>query len=151
MAVAWKVVQAINPLSGHSTRPFSPGNSVSNFDRDRDVSWAGNMGGACPAQPFIFENPNGLDTMVAERSLPPGQREVRKWPRLDLGIVPRFDRNAWDLRVDGAVDKPLRFTFDELVALPSTKTMSAFHCVTGWRSEERRVGKECRSRWSPYH
>ena len=22
---------------------------------------------------------------------------------------------------------------------------------TEWRSEERRVGKECRSRWSPYH
>src|SRR5256885_16222253 len=23
--------------------------------------------------------------------------------------------------------------------------------VVKWRSEERRVGKECRSRWSPYH
>ena len=23
--------------------------------------------------------------------------------------------------------------------------------LIGWRSEERRVGKECRSRWSPYH
>src|SRR2546425_13343992 len=23
--------------------------------------------------------------------------------------------------------------------------------VLCWRSEERRVGKECRSRWSPYH
>ena len=23
--------------------------------------------------------------------------------------------------------------------------------MTGCRSEERRVGKECRSRWSPYH
>ena len=23
--------------------------------------------------------------------------------------------------------------------------------VHEWRSEERRVGKECRSRWSPYH
>ena len=23
--------------------------------------------------------------------------------------------------------------------------------VWDWRSEERRVGKECRSRWSPYH
>ena len=23
--------------------------------------------------------------------------------------------------------------------------------ITGARSEERRVGKECRSRWSPYH
>src|SRR5256885_9422519 len=24
-------------------------------------------------------------------------------------------------------------------------------CLAGPRSEERRVGKECRSRWSPYH
>ena len=24
-------------------------------------------------------------------------------------------------------------------------------CTPGMRSEERRVGKECRSRWSPYH
>ena len=23
--------------------------------------------------------------------------------------------------------------------------------TVAWRSEERRVGKECRSRWSPYH
>src|SRR5437588_6726914 len=23
--------------------------------------------------------------------------------------------------------------------------------LAAWRSEERRVGKECRSRWSPYH
>ena len=25
------------------------------------------------------------------------------------------------------------------------------YCTTENRSEERRVGKECRSRWSPYH
>src|SRR3712207_9455313 len=25
------------------------------------------------------------------------------------------------------------------------------HAGEVWRSEERRVGKECRSRWSPYH
>ena len=25
------------------------------------------------------------------------------------------------------------------------------HIIKGTRSEERRVGKECRSRWSPYH
>src|SRR3712207_9583795 len=33
--------------------------------------------------------------------------------------------------------------------------LSLFVCYElhyrGWRSEERRVGKECRSRWSPYH
>ena len=26
-----------------------------------------------------------------------------------------------------------------------------FHIESSYRSEERRVGKECRSRWSPYH
>ena len=28
---------------------------------------------------------------------------------------------------------------------------SFLHFYTLYRSEERRVGKECRSRWSPYH
>jgi len=28
---------------------------------------------------------------------------------------------------------------------------TARHDAVAWRSEERRVGKECRSRWSPYH
>ena len=27
----------------------------------------------------------------------------------------------------------------------------AGQCLVAMRSEERRVGKECRSRWSPYH
>src|SRR2546430_5303973 len=34
--------------------------------------------------------------------------------------------------------------------LDDTETFSA-RCNTDMRSEERRVGKECRSRWSPYH
>ena len=29
--------------------------------------------------------------------------------------------------------------------------MPGFSLTGLWRSEERRVGKECRSRWSPYH
>ena len=31
------------------------------------------------------------------------------------------------------------------------KTATDICKATGVRSEERRVGKECRSRWSPYH
>ena len=34
------------------------------------------------------------------------------------------------------------------VLLPSDIAMQ---CTESERSEERRVGKECRSRWSPYH
>src|SRR2546430_10900068 len=32
-----------------------------------------------------------------------------------------------------------------------TSTETAFEAAFAIRSEERRVGKECRSRWSPYH
>ena len=37
--------------------------------------------------------------------------------------------------------------------VPGLLTLLAFSTGmgSGWRSEERRVGKECRSRWSPYH
>ena len=42
---------------------------------------------------------------------------------------------------EAAADQP------ENAELPSGETQGG----TGGRSEERRVGKECRSRWSPYH
>ena len=38
---------------------------------------------------------------------------------------------------------------DELRGLCAFALMAALAATT--RSEERRVGKECRSRWSPYH
>ena len=45
------------------------------------------------------------------------------------------------------------FVFERLI--PSfTNLVFLFMIVSGFgmcRSEERRVGKECRSRWSPYH
>ena len=31
------------------------------------------------------------------------------------------------------------------------KSIEFYNKILGLRSEERRVGKECRSRWSPYH
>ena len=59
--------------------------------------------------------------------------------------------NAYGARVSGwLLDAGTWYYLD-----PDTGVM-----VTGWaqvdgnwrsRSEERRVGKECRSRWSPYH
>ena len=42
-----------------------------------------------------------------------------------------------------------------LMIFMERKVCAAFQCRLGpmrvGRSEERRVGKECRSRWSPYH
>ena len=44
------------------------------------------------------------------------------------------------------------FTLDDInVNFLQKKLSSDYNFNTRSRSEERRVGKECRSRWSPYH
>ena len=41
---------------------------------------------------------------------------------------------------------------EQLQLISSLKGLEYFEkFFDAWRSEERRVGKECRSRWSPYH
>ena len=37
------------------------------------------------------------------------------------------------------------------VVVEETSNNTQINIYNGTRSEERRVGKECRSRWSPYH
>src|SRR5260221_8394243 len=41
--------------------------------------------------------------------------------------------------------------FHSLIAVLPGKKSAIYTFERGKRSEERRVGKECRSRWSPYH
>src|SRR2546425_11807355 len=38
-----------------------------------------------------------------------------------------------------------------VIASLKTPLVAVIVANPAWRSEERRVGKECRSRWSPYH
>jgi DMSO/TMAO reductase YedYZ molybdopterin-dependent catalytic subunit len=64
--------------------------------------------------------------------LPPGQYLTEKWPVLHAGDVPRVDLATWDFRVWGEVEEPLRLTWDELRALPSTEITLDIHCVTRW-------------------
>ncbi len=64
--------------------------------------------------------------------LPPGQSLTEKWPVLHAGSVPEVDLAAWDLRVFGEVEEPLRLTWDDLRALPSKEITLDIHCVTRW-------------------
>jgi DMSO/TMAO reductase YedYZ molybdopterin-dependent catalytic subunit len=70
--------------------------------------------------------------------LPVGQREVKNWPVLDLGDAPRVDTSSWALAVDGLVERPRTFSFQEFLALPQTDDVSDFHCVTGWSRMDNR-------------
>ena len=39
----------------------------------------------------------------------------------------------------------------DIIILSKSEEKDKYHMISLIRSEERRVGKECRSRWSPYH
>lgn len=64
--------------------------------------------------------------------LPPGQRLVADWPVLDLGITPDITAADWSLKVDGAVEAPLSWTWAEFQAQPQTALVTDIHCVTTW-------------------
>jgi DMSO/TMAO reductase YedYZ molybdopterin-dependent catalytic subunit len=64
--------------------------------------------------------------------LPPGQYLTEKWPVLHAGTVPKTDLATWDFRVFGEVEEPLRLTWDEFSALPTTEVTIDIHCVTRW-------------------
>lgn len=64
--------------------------------------------------------------------LPPGQREVKNWPVLDLGVHPSIVLEDWKLTVDGAVDNPFAWDWQTFLAQPQVTMTSDIHCVTGW-------------------
>lgn len=64
--------------------------------------------------------------------IPQGQSRARKWPVLDYTGVPDIDMATWDFRVFGDVETPLRFTWDEMQALPRVRVHADMHCVTSW-------------------
>ena len=64
--------------------------------------------------------------------LPPGQYLTEKWPVLHAGSVPKTDLATWDFRVWGEVEEPLRLTWEQFAALPTTEITIDIHCVTRW-------------------
>ena len=70
--------------------------------------------------------------MKQSNRLPPGQSLTQKFPVLTYGPNPKFDPKTWDLRVFGEVEKPMRWTWDEYLALPTVTITTDIHCVTRW-------------------
>ena len=91
---------------------------------------------ARPAAPSMRDQrPRGRGRGGERRERRGGQRQERMRPEFDQKIVSIR-------RVTRVVAGGRRFNFSVAIVLGDHK---------GSRSEERRVGKECRSRWSPYH
>ncbi len=46
---------------------------------------------------------------------------------------PQIANSSYQLHVTGLVDRPLTLTLEDLQAMPKTKLVKDFQCVTGWR------------------
>jgi DMSO/TMAO reductase YedYZ molybdopterin-dependent catalytic subunit len=64
--------------------------------------------------------------------LPPGQYLTRDFPVLSAGPTPHTPLDEWSLLISGAVDQPVSWTWDELLALPAETPTVDIHCVTKW-------------------
>src|SRR2546427_6153760 len=76
-------------------------------------------------------------------------------PYFSGAIVPDLHPVSYgELREQALAESAINAKAAELNGLAGSPTSDLSPVRNGWvrlRSEERRVGKECRSRWSPYH
>jgi len=70
--------------------------------------------------------------------LPPEQRwidHILGWGTEHRGIqpgLPQIEPDDWRLKVDGLVENPREYIWDEFLALPQVVSVSDFHCVETW-------------------
>src|SRR5262245_25647600 len=65
--------------------------------------------------------------------LPPGQYDAgAEWPILSAEVTPTLDLSAWTFTVDGLVERPVTWTWDEIHALEPSSYDGDIHCVTTW-------------------
>ncbi|MQA32176.1 sulfite oxidase-like oxidoreductase [Modestobacter roseus] len=65
--------------------------------------------------------------------LPPGQYDAGgDWPVLTAEPTPRIAPETWTITVDGEVENPTTWTWDEAHALPASAYSGDIHCVTTW-------------------
>jgi DMSO/TMAO reductase YedYZ molybdopterin-dependent catalytic subunit len=64
--------------------------------------------------------------------IPPGQYVVDDFPVLSAGPTPRTPLDEWSFMIDGQVDEPVSWPWEEFLALPSETVTVDIHCVTKW-------------------
>jgi DMSO/TMAO reductase YedYZ molybdopterin-dependent catalytic subunit len=68
-----------------------------------------------------------------DERLPPGQYDTGdRWPVLTAEATPRISTDDWTFTVDGHVETPTTWTWDEIHALPPSRYEGDIHCVTTW-------------------
>jgi DMSO/TMAO reductase YedYZ molybdopterin-dependent catalytic subunit len=75
----------------------------------------------------------GRGRAARDPRLPPGQYDVgRDWPVLTAEATPKLSTSDWTFTVEGLVEQPTTWTWDEMRALPQSEYEGDIHCVTTW-------------------
>jgi DMSO/TMAO reductase YedYZ molybdopterin-dependent catalytic subunit len=69
---------------------------------------------------------------VDPERVPPGQYVTADFPVLSAGPTPSTPLADWTFEIRGVVDKPVSWSWEELLALPSETPTVDIHCVTKW-------------------
>ncbi len=71
-------------------------------------------------------------TDASSSRVPPGQHLENGFPVLSAGPTPRVPLDRWMLTIDGEIDQPRNWTWDQFLALPQEEITVDIHCVTKW-------------------
>jgi len=58
--------------------------------------------------------------------------QVKEFLTRSIKGTQRIDLKAWQIKIEGLVEKPLSLSFDEIQALPRKTQVRNFICVEGW-------------------
>ncbi len=64
--------------------------------------------------------------------IPPGQYETPDFPVLTAGPTPRIPLSDWTFALDGLVESPIQWTWEQFNALSHQSFRQDIHCVTKW-------------------
>jgi DMSO/TMAO reductase YedYZ molybdopterin-dependent catalytic subunit len=64
--------------------------------------------------------------------IPPGQYETRDFPVLSAGPTPRILLSSWTFTLEGLVESPQQWSWEQFNTLPHVSVMKDIHCVTKW-------------------
>ena len=75
----------------------------------------------------------GRGQALRDPRLPPGQYDAGStWPVLTAEPTPKLPTDTWTFRVEGLVERPTTWTWDQIHALPPATFEGDIHCVTTW-------------------
>ena len=95
--------------------------------------WSTTAGGTFVSGGFISRGFRGRRRRAeGDDRVPPGQYLVEGFPVLSAGPTPRTPLAEWSFTIEGEVDGPRRWSWEEFRALPSEEITRDIHCVTKW-------------------